>query len=488
MTLVLAFTEALGLLATYLLFTTIYNKLSRKQPFPFPLPPSPPADPLIGHLRKIPLVHAEHTFVEWAKKYGEVTYLNILARHVVVLNSREAAYELLEKRGALHSDRPDMIVWDIMGWGNALTFLHYGDRFRRQRKLMNSHLSAKACTQYKPMQLENAHLLVGHLMEAKGEYAHALTHFSTAIIMRITYGHQISSDGDEYVVLAANAQASGEESGVPGGTPIDYFPILQYLPSWFPGTHYAYVARKWQNHVQRFRNIPFEYVVTQMAEGTSKPSFLSNMLGRFNGRTLSDEEREDLKDAAAVMYSAGAGTTSAILGLFFMAMLENPECQKLAQDEIDRVVGKDRLPTFEDRASLVYVECLVQELFRWNPIIPLGLMHRSIEDDVYKGMFIPKGSLIYPNVLAMSLDENYSDPTAFNPSRFMPKLDGGGGEPPFPSAFGFGRRICPGRHLAYASVWIAVATILSTLNITRKKDKEGNDIPFHLEFASGITK
>lgn len=49
------------------------------------------------------------------------------------------------------------------------------------------------------------------------------------------------------------------------------------------------------------------------AEGTSKPSFLSNMLERFNGRTVSDEEREDLKDAAAVMYGAGAGTVSALL-------------------------------------------------------------------------------------------------------------------------------------------------------------------------------
>ncbi|KAF4571189.1 hypothetical protein EYR36_008518 [Pleurotus pulmonarius] len=114
------------------------------------------------------------------------------------------------------------------------------------------------------------------------------------------------------------------------------------------------------------------------AEGTSKPSFLSNMLERFNGRTLYDEEREDLKDAAAVMYGAGAGTTSATLGMFFLAMLDNPECQKLAQAEIDRVVGKDRLPTFDDHTSLPYVECLVQELLRWNPIIPLGMSRSAI--------------------------------------------------------------------------------------------------------------
>ncbi|KAF9496680.1 cytochrome P450 [Pleurotus eryngii] len=103
-------------------------------------------------------------------------------------------------------------------------------------------------------------------------------------------------------------------------------------------------------------------------------------------------------------------------------------------------------------------------------------------------MFIPKGSLVFPNVLATSLDEDYVDPTAFSPSRFMPKSSGGGGESPFTLAFGFGRRMCPGRHLAYASLWIAIAAIFSTLHISRKKDQDGYDIPLHLEFGSNITK
>lgn len=47
-----------------------------------------------------------------------------------------------------------------------------------------------------------------------------------------------------------------------------------------------------------------------------------------------------------------------------MAMLVNPECQGRAQREIDRAVGKDRLPTFEDRASLPYIECVALEVLR----------------------------------------------------------------------------------------------------------------------------
>ncbi|KAF4596650.1 hypothetical protein EYR38_008037 [Pleurotus pulmonarius] len=451
--------QALGWVTTYLLFSTIYERFHRKRPFP--LPPGPPADPVIGHLRKVPPLHAELTYLEWARKYGDVVYVNLFGRHIVVLNSKEAAYDLLEKRSALYSDRPDMVVWGLLGWGTTLTFLPYGDQFRRHRKLVHSHLMTKACEQYQPMQLENAHLLVGGLLETRGEYEHALTRFSTSIIMRVTYGHQILSDDDEYVGLANAVQESASEVGALGRTPVDLFPILQYLPSWFPGTHYASMARKWRADTEKVHTVPFNSVLHQMAEGTAKPSFLSNMLGGFNGRALSQQDHDDLRDVAAIMYGAGAETTTSVLGIFFMAMLVNPECQRLAQEEIDRVVGKERLPTFEDRPSLPYIECVVREILRWNPIFPLELIYF---------------------IRAMSLDEDYADPTAFNPSRFMPKSDGGGGEPPFAPAFGFGRR-----HLAYASLWIAVATIFSTLHISRKKDKDGRDIPLHLEFGSNIT-
>lgn len=78
---------------------------------------------------------------------------------------------------------------------------------------------------------------------------------------------------------------------------------------------------------------------------------------------------------------------------------------------------------------------------RIAPLSPLGIPHVNLEDDVYNEMFIPKGSIIYQNVFAMHRDENiYSDPYSFNPDRYIPKEEGGKGEP-FPVGnFGFGRR------------------------------------------------
>ena len=75
-----------------------------------------------------------------------------------------------------------------------------------------------------------------------------------------------------------------------------------------------------------------------------------------------------------------------------------PEAQRKAQEEIDRVVGTDRLPTFEDRENLPYVDALVKEALRWHPVVPMGVPHVTTEDDIYEGYFIPKGSILLPNI------------------------------------------------------------------------------------------
>ena len=90
-------------------------------------------------------------------------------------------------------------------------------------------------------------------------------------------------------------------------------------------------------------------------------------------------------------------TVSAVT-TFFLTMTLYPEVQKRAQEEIDAVIGPDRLPTIEDRESLPYVRALVSEVLRWGPIAPQGVPHRTIEDESYEGFFIPKGSLLIPNI------------------------------------------------------------------------------------------
>ncbi|KAF4597792.1 hypothetical protein EYR40_008259 [Pleurotus pulmonarius] len=93
---------------------------------------------------------------------------------------------------------------------------------------------------------------------------------------------------------------------------------------------------------------------------------------------------EDMKGTAAIIYAAGAETTWTAISTFLLAMVLHPVCQQIGQEEVDRVVGRDRLPTFEDRDSLPYIDCVIQEVLRWHPVTPLGIPHRSTHDDIYR--------------------------------------------------------------------------------------------------------
>jgi cytochrome P450 len=62
-----------------------------------------------------------------------------------------------------------------------------------------------------------------------------------------------------------------------------------------------------------------------------------------------------------------------------------PDVQKRIQAELDAVVGRKRLPNFEDRASLPYLEATIKESLRFHPPTPLGIAHRLSEDDVVQG-------------------------------------------------------------------------------------------------------
>lgn len=89
--------------------------------------------------------------------------------------------------------------------------------------------------------------------------------------------------------------------------------------------------------------------------------------------------------------------TFSIIYTFFLAMTVNPEVQRKGQEEIDRVVGNDRLPGFQDRDSLPYINAICCELLRWLPAVPLGTPRLLLEDEEYEGYCLPKGSLLLIN-------------------------------------------------------------------------------------------
>ena len=186
--------------------------------------------------------------------------------------------------------------------------------------------------------------------------------------------------------------------------------------------------------------------------------------------------------------AAGAETTSVVLAWWMLAMVTYPEVQRRAQAELDAVVGRARTPTFADFQCLPYIRAMVKEALRWRTSGPVGLPHCSAEDDWYDGMFIPKGTIVMANMWYLNHDpEIYgADAAHFNPARF---LNAHGDIAPGPPetkeeghvTYGFGRRVCVGKHVANNSLFIDIAMTLWACNIEPGKDGHGDIIPMDVE-------
>lgn len=167
-------------------------------------------------------------------------------------------------------------------------------------------------------------------------------------------------------------------------------------------------------------------------------------------------------------------------------MVLNPEVQKRAQAEIDRVVGSDRLPDFGDRISMPYIEAVLRETMRFYPIAPLGIPHAAVNDDVYEGYLIPKGITILGNIWAMTHDATkYPAPFEFKPERFFTS-SGELNDDHVTPVWGWGRRICVGRYVADASLWSAITSMLAVFDFLKAMDEDGKDIDFEPRWTPGV--
>ncbi|THH16207.1 hypothetical protein EW146_g4394 [Bondarzewia mesenterica] len=204
------------------------------------------------------------------------------------------------------------------------------------------------------------------------------------------------------------------------------------------------------------------------------------------------------------------------MSIFFLVMMLFPSVQRRAQEELDNVLGAKRfggpgrLLDISDCGTSKCVEAVIKEVHRWVPAGPLmnatvssdpfidssadifaALPHRVTQDDEYNGYFIPSGRW------AMLHDPDvYPDPMAFNPDRFlftsspsphaMQQSSHTLNPDPEPMVFGFGRRACPGIHMASTSIFLSVASTLATFNIAKARDSAGKEIEPKFDFDTGI--
>ena len=89
--------------------------------------------------------------------------------------------------------------------------------------------------------------------------------------------------------------------------------------------------------------------------------------------------------------------SGSVLATFVLMMVRNPDVQRKAQAEVDWVTAGRWVPGMKDRHLFPYVNCLIKELFRINPVVHL-VPHSLIADDVFEGYRIPKGTWVMANM------------------------------------------------------------------------------------------
>jgi cytochrome P450 len=168
--------------------TWAYQNQTRRVPR---YPPGPKPDFLIGNLRQVPREKGWLGWTEFGKQYGPLTYLNVMGRPILVLNSHDAAVDLLEKRGKIYSERASAAMLDLVGRFHICLFLvrivepnfhaggrdlltsllPYGDVLRKHRKVMNSVLSPREVdAKWSNIQEIEAHELLRSLLERPTDF------------------------------------------------------------------------------------------------------------------------------------------------------------------------------------------------------------------------------------------------------------------------------------------------------------------------------
>ncbi|KAJ5766545.1 uncharacterized protein N7511_004161 [Penicillium nucicola] len=494
----------LGIIGLYV--TKIF--LTRKRP-PGPLPPGPRPKPIVGNIADLPPPGTQD-WMHWLKHkdlYGPISSITVMGQTIVILNDANVALELLSKRSAIYSSRPNLVFASEMydqdtlinimlyklanthrvGWEHILAMQPYSARFRTYRKALQPYLgSESAVSQFNSLQEIEAHRF---LLRVLGDQTKLAEHIQTeagAIILQIAYGYTIEAHVRDPLVHISNlALDHFSAAGTPGAWLVDMIPALKYVPSWIPGAGFKRTAKAWKKNLETVADQPYAFVKLQMESGRYKPSYLSNLFKKDGFPLPGSEDEVIAKWSAASLYTGGADTTVCAVECFFLAMTLFPDVQRKAQEEIDRVLGSNQLPQVKDRARLPYVNAVVKEVLRWHPVAPMGIPHASSEDDTWDGYFIPKGSLLMPNIWAMTHNSAvYHDPMVFKPERFL-GIDGRGPEmDPHDLVFGFGRRICPARFLADTTVYLSAAQSLAVFNIESREGQKGKGV--QPEFKPGV--
>jgi cytochrome P450 len=395
---------------------------------------------------------------------------------------------MFDKKAAVYASRPRMVVFaELTGMGQSadphakdpgsnLVTMHYGDRWRVHRKITHLGVGLQQVRKYRGFQNDESRVIAYELLRTPEEYVAHFERYAASVVSIIGFGRRVASITDPIITEVIAVMQRAADLNVPGKSfPMlfETFPFLAKLPpDLFPWI--------FQGLGKRRRGQEFFYALAEEAH-QKDPDLMCYSNQLFDEAPKYSLRKDEISSLAGNLFGAGSDTSSSTLITFVLACCAFPEALPKAWEELDRVVGPHRSPSWEDEPELVYTKAFVKEVFRWRSVAIIGGQpHAPVSDDVWNGYVIPKGTWTQGNVWAIHHNEkDFPDPDRFNPERFLKDSPD---SRPFPNergymTFGWGRRVCSGQGLAEQGTFITVARLLWAFNIQKALDDQGREIP-----------
>ncbi|GLU12476.1 hypothetical protein SLE2022_291540 [Rubroshorea leprosula] len=455
----------------FVIFILVLFTILRRPQHRLPLPPGPKPWPIVGNLPQMgPMPH--QNLAAMAKVYGPLMHLKMGFVDVIVAASASVAAQFLKVHDANFSSRPPNAGAKYVAYNyQDLVFAPYGPRWRMLRKISSVHLfSGKALDDYKHVREGEIKVLVRALADAGTKpvnLAQLLNVCTVNALGRVMLGQRVFGDGtggadpkaDEFKSMVVELMVLAGEMNIG-----DFIPALEWLDL------QGIVAKMKKLH-KRFdaflTTILEEHKVKVRRGGGKHTDLLSTLISLQeeadgDGGKLTDTE---IKALLLNMFTAGTDTSSSTVEWAIAELIRHPRILARVRQELDSVVGQDRLVMDSDLPQLTYFQAVIKETFRLHPSTPLSLPRMAAESCEINGYHIPKGSTLLLNVWAIARDpKEWSEPLEFRPERFLP-----GGERSNADVrgndfevipFGAGRRICAGMSLGLRMVQLLTATLV----------------------------